>query len=72
MNPEALSQVKQDIERLATDVKELLAHDDKTCCSNQEGNLACDSQCANHRHVWLYLGLTALVAGIAGVMLSKK
>jgi len=72
MNPEALSQVKQDIERLATDLKQLLPHDDKACCSNQEGNLACDSQCANHRHVWLYLGLTALVAGIAGVMLSKK
>ena len=72
MNQDELSQVKKSMERLAADVKELLARDDKVCCSNQEAGLACDSQCGNHRHVWMYLGLTALVAGIAGVMLAKK
>ena len=72
MNQEEYSRVKQDMERLAADIKELLARDDKACCSNQEGNLACDSPCTNHRHVWMYLGLTALAAGIAGVMLAKK
>ena len=72
MNQDELSQVKKSMERLAADVKELLARDDKACCSNQEAGLACDSQCANHRHVWMYLGLTALVAGIAGAILAKK
>ena len=72
MNQDELSQVKKNMERLAADVKEQLSRDDKACCSNQEGNLACDSQCANHRHVWMYLGLTALAAGIAGVMLAKN
>ena len=72
MNQDELSQVKQNMERLAADVKELLARDDKVCCSNQEAGLACDSQCANHRHVWMYLGITALVAGIAGVLMAKK
>ena len=72
MNQDELSQVKQNMERLAADVKELLARDDKACCSNQEAGLAYDSQCESHRHVWMYLGLTALVAGIAGVILAKK
>jgi hypothetical protein len=72
MSQDELSQVEQDMERLVADIKELLADDDKACCSNQEGNLACDSQCGNHRHAWMYLGLTALVAGIAGVILAKK
>ncbi len=72
MNQEELSQVKQGMERLAADVKELLARDGKACCSNQEAGLACDSQYESHRHMWLYLGLTALAAGIAGVMLAKK
>ena len=72
MNQDELSQIKKNMERLAADVKELLAGDDKACCSDQEASLACDSQCANHRHVWMYLGLTALVAGIAGVMLAKN
>lgn len=72
MNQDEYSRVKQDIGRLAADVKELLAGDDKACCSNQEGTLACDSPCANHQHVWMYLGITALVAGIAGAILAKK
>ena len=72
MSQDELSQLKQDMQRLTADVKELLARDGKACCSNQEGNLACDSKCGNHRHVWMYLGLTALAAGIAGVMLAKK
>ncbi len=72
MKQEELSQVKQGIERLAADVKELLARDGKACCSNQEAGLACDSQCGNHRHALMYLGLTALVAGIAGAILAKK
>ena len=72
MNQEELSQIKQNMERLVADVKELLAGEDKACCSNQDAGLACDSQCANHRHVWMYLGLTALVAGIAGAILAKK
>jgi hypothetical protein len=72
MSQDELSQVKQDMQRLTANVKELLARDGKVCCSNQEGNLACDSKCANHRHVWMYLSLTALAAGIAGVMLAKK
>lgn len=72
MSKDDLSQVKQDMERLAADVKELLARDDRACCASQEGALGCDSQCENHRHVWIYLGLTALVAGIAGVILAKK
>ena len=72
MNQDELSQVKQNMERLVADVKELLVRDGKACCSNQEAGLACDSQCANHRHVWMYLGITALVAGIAGAILAKK
>ena len=72
MNQDELSQVKKNMERLVADVKGLLARDDKACCSNQEDTLACDSLWGNHRHVWLYLGLTALIAGIAGVMLAKN
>ena len=72
MSQDELSQVEQDMERLVADIKELLADDDKACCSNQEGTLACDSQCGNHRHAWMYLGLTALVAGIAGGLIAKK
>ena len=34
MSQDELSQVKQDIERLTVDVKEMLARDDKTCCSS--------------------------------------
>jgi len=73
MNQEALSQVKQDVERLAADVKQLLAHDDKACCSDQEGGgVVCDSKSGDHGHVLMYLGLTALVTAIAGVMFSRK
>ena len=72
MNQDELSQVKQNMERLVADVKELLVRDGKACCSNQEAGLACDSQCANHRHVWMYLGITALVGGIAGALIAKK
>ena len=72
MNQEALSQVKQEIERLAADVKQLLAHDDKACCSNQEGGVVCDSKSGDHRHVLMYFGLAAFVAAIAGVMFARK
>ncbi len=72
MSQDELSQVEQDMERLVADIKELLAHDDKACCSNQEGTLACDSQYETHRHMWLYLGITALVGGIAGGLIAKK
>ena len=72
MNQEELLRVKQDMERLSADVKELFALYDKACCSNQEGTLACDSQYETHRHMWLYLGITALVGGIAGGLLAKK
>ena len=48
MSQDELSQVEQDMEQLVADIKELLADDDKACCSNQEGTLACDSQYETH------------------------
>ncbi len=72
MRQDDLSQIKQDMERLVVDVKRLMTSDDKACCSNPEGGIACDSPCGSHRHVWTYLGLTALAAGIAGALIAKK
>jgi hypothetical protein len=72
LSQDELSQVKQDMERLAADVKGLLALDDKACCTRKEGDIACHSKCGNHGRMWMYLGLTALAAGLAGALIAKK
>lgn len=72
MNQEELTQVKQDMERLVADVKKLMSGDEKPCCTSEDGKIACHLKSGSHTKAWMCLGLTALVAGIAGVMMTKK
>lgn len=72
MNQEELTQVKQDMARLVADVKKLMSSDEKPCCTSEDGKIACHLKSSNHTKVWMCLGLTALVAGIAVVMMTRK
>ena len=72
MNQEELTQVKQDMERLVADVKKLMSSDEKACCTSSDGKLNCHPKCGDHRKALMCLGLTALVAGIAGAMMTRK
>lgn len=72
MNQEELAQVKQDIERLVTDVKKLMSSDEGASCTNEDGKMTCHSKCGNHTKAFMCLGLTALLAGIAGVIITRK
>jgi len=72
MSQEELAQVKQDIERLVADVKKLMSADEEVSCTNEDGKMTCHSTCGNHTKAFICLGLTALVAGIAGVIITRK
>lgn len=72
MSQEELTQVKQDMERLVSDVKKLMTSDDKTCCTSEDGKISCHAKCGNHGKAIMCLGLAALVAGIVGAMIAKK
>lgn len=72
MSQEELTQVKQDMERLVADVKKLMTSDEKPCCTSEDGKIACHLKSGSHTKAWMCLGLTALLAGIAGVMLAKR
>ena len=72
MSQEELTQVKQDMERLVADVKKLMTRDEKPCCTSEDGKIACHLKSSNYSKACMCLGLTALIAGIAGVMLAKR
>jgi hypothetical protein len=72
MNQEELTQVKQDIEHLVADVKKLMSGDEKPCCTSEDGKIACHLKPGSHIKVWVCLGLTAFIAGIAGATMIKK
>ena len=72
MTQEELTQVKQDMERLVADVKKLLSGDEKSCCTSEDGKVTCHSKFGNHGKALMCLGLTTLVAGIAGAMMMRK
>jgi hypothetical protein len=72
MNQEELSQVKQDLERLVADVKKLITTEDTACCTSGDGKIACHTHYDNHGKVLICLGLTAILAGIAGAFMAKK
>lgn len=72
MNQDDLSKIKQDIESLISDVRNLTKSDESSCCSNDEGKMVCSSTSCNRKHALMCLGLTALIAGIAGAFIAKK
>lgn len=72
MSQEELTQVKQDMEHLVADIKKLMTSDEKACCTSEDGKIACHLKSGSHTKAWMCLGLTALLAGIAGVILAKR
>ena len=72
MDQEQLAQVKQDMEHLVADVKKLMGGDEKPCCTSEDGKIACHLKSGCHTKAWVCLGLTALVAGIAGAVMLRK
>jgi hypothetical protein len=72
MNSEDLAKVKQGLERLLSDVRNLTKSDEISCCSNKEDQMICRSSSCKRKHALMYLGLTALMAGIAGAFIAKK
>lgn len=72
MTQEELTQLKQDMEVLVADVKKLISGDEKPCCTSEDGKIACHLKSGSHTKAWMCLGLTALVSGIAGVMMARK
>jgi hypothetical protein len=72
MNSEDLAKVKQDLERLLSDVRNLTKSDEISCCSNEEDQMICRSSSCKKKHALMCLGSTALVAAIAGVIFARK
>jgi hypothetical protein len=72
MYQEDLAKIKQDLERLLSDVRNLTKSDEITCCSNEEDQMICRSSSCKRKHALMCLGLTALMAGIAGAFIAKK
>ena len=72
MIQEDLEKVKQDLERLVSDVRHLTKGDESSCCSNEEDQMVCRSSSCKKKHALMCLGLTALMAGIAGAFIAKK
>ena len=72
MNSEDLAKIKQDLERLVSDVRNLTRGNESSCCSNEEDQMVCRSSSCKKKYALMCLGLTALMAGIAGAFIAKK
>ncbi len=75
MNQEELAQVKQDIEKLVSDVKRLVTDDSAKKNEANKENAVCECnpcECRPHGHPVFWLGLFALVGGIVGAMMYRK
>ena len=75
MNQEELAQVKQDIEKLVSDVKRLVTDDSTKKNDANKESVVCECnpcECRPHgRHVF-WLGLSALIGGVVGAMMYRK
>ena len=71
MNQEELSKVKQDMERLVADVKNLMQSSTPSCGASDE-RAVCPSKCGMRGHRLMCLGLVALLGGAVGAMLAHK
>ena len=71
MSQDQLLQVKKDLERLANDVGKLV-QSDCTSGSHQDEKSHCHQQCGPHTHPLICLGITALLGGVMGAIISRK
>ncbi len=72
MIQEDLEKVKQDIERLLSNMRNPTNCDESSCCASEEDKTVCPLTPYNHKHALMCLGLTALIAGMAGAFIAKK
>jgi len=72
MIQEDLEKVKQDIERLLSNMRNPTNCDESSCCSSEGDKMVCPLTSYNHKHALMCLGLTALIAGMAGAFIAKK
>jgi ElaB/YqjD/DUF883 family membrane-anchored ribosome-binding protein len=76
MNQEELSQVKQDIEKLVTDVKKLVSTDSTSKTEDGKALSKCECcpkcECHPHGRPVFWLGLFAAIGGMIGAMMYRK
>ena len=75
MNQEELAQVKQDIEKLVSDVKRLVTDDSTKRNDANKEDAVCECnpcECRPHGRPVFWLGLCALIGGIVGAMMYRK
>jgi ElaB/YqjD/DUF883 family membrane-anchored ribosome-binding protein len=70
MNQEELTQVKQDIEKLVTDVKKLVSSNGE--CKTEDGKVIGKCECHPQGRPVFWLGLFAVIGGIIGAMMYRK
>ena len=72
MIQEDLEKLKRDIERLLSNMHNPTNCNESFCCTSEEDKMVCPLTSYNHKHALMCLGLTALIAGIAGAFIAKK